>query len=208
MANQCSVPDCPYPVCARGFCNRHYRRFLWYGDPLAPMPVRKGFRRATSLDEYLGDRYTQGPKDECWEWRGAIATENSSGGGYGRVDFGGRHCGAHVAVYEQLVGPIPEGLVLDHLCHSLDESCPGGPCRHRRCVNPSHLEPVTSEENLLRSHRPRGKDHHKGAVTHCPRGHEYDEANTYVFRGGRLCRACHLIHNRAHKAKKRRERAG
>lgn len=70
--------------------------------------------------------------DGCWLWEGALR------GGYGRVKLDGRTQAAHRASYELHVGPIPSGLVLDHLC------------RNRSCVNPAHLEPVTTEENIRR----------------------------------------------------------
>jgi hypothetical protein len=70
---------------------------------------------------------------ECWVWVGRLNRN-----GYGRVALGGREPMAHRASYEAHVGPIPEGLVLDHLC------------RVRCCINPRHLEPVTVQENTLR----------------------------------------------------------
>lgn len=73
------------------------------------------------------------PLDECWVW---CARTNRNG--YGRLRVGGRELMAHRLAYEALVGPIPEGLVLDHLC------------RVRLCINPAHLEPVTVRENTLR----------------------------------------------------------
>lgn len=69
----------------------------------------------------------------CWIWLGELNRN-----GYGRVCVKGKRPVAHRHVYETLVGPIPEGLLLDHLC------------RVRCCVNPSHLEPVTPKENTLR----------------------------------------------------------
>lgn len=69
----------------------------------------------------------------CWLWCGEINRN-----GYGRVWIGGKRLMTHRVVYELLVGPIEDGLVLDHLC------------RNRRCCNPKHMEPVTVRENTLR----------------------------------------------------------
>ena len=77
---------------------------------------------------------------ECWQWRGAV-----SGNGYGTFRFEGRIIRPHRFIYEALVGPIPDGLVIDHLCGN------------RLCVNPDHLEPVTNGENLRRGGAPHGR---------------------------------------------------
>lgn len=88
---------------------------------------------------------------------------------------------AHRYAYEQMVGPIPNGLVLDHLC------------RNRWCCNPAHVEPVTQAENVLRGEgwAPRFK-----AQTHCHRGHEFTPENTHHGKRGRSCRACGAIRAR------------
>jgi hypothetical protein len=99
----------------------------------------------------------------CWEWHGAKRT------GYGLVHFEGRVQSVHRLSYEALVGPIPAGLQLDHLC------------RNRACYNPAHLEPVTNRENKRRG---------TALVTSCPQGHEYSEENTYVHNSHRFCRTC------------------
>lgn len=102
---------------------------------------------------------------DCWVWTGKL-----DAGGYGNFRLSGySETRSHRFAYELLVGPIPDGLTLDHLC------------RNPACCNPAHLEPVTLGENARRA---------KLAITHCPAGHPYDEANTY-FRGSyRECRAC------------------
>jgi hypothetical protein len=90
---------------------------------------------------------------------------------------------AHRAFYEHHVRPIPAGLTLDHLCEV------------RNCVNPAHLEPVTRGANVLRGDTLPAANLLK---THCPQGHEYDEANTYRFpSGARACRACGRERRRA-----------
>jgi hypothetical protein len=86
---------------------------------------------------------------------------------------------AHRAFYMELVGPIPDGLTIDHLC------------KVRNCVNPDHLEPVSRGENTLRGNSPHAQNARK---THCLNGHLYDEQNTYITpRGERACRACHRM---------------
>ncbi len=120
----------------------------------------------------------------CWEW-----TAGLNKFGYGSL--GGKVRGAHRASYIGFVGPVPPGKEIDHTCHN-PTACAGGPqCPHRRCVNPDHLEPVTRKENVLRGHGNSRVVANKKAKTHCKHGHPYDEANTYWYRGYRMCRACH-----------------
>lgn len=105
-----------------------------------------------------------GRSGDCWEWSGADTT------GYGHFRLPGRRdVLAHRYAYEYLIGPIPGGLQLDHLC------------RNRRCVNPEHLEPVTQAENIRRA-----------AKTHCVHGHELAGDNLYIDerRSSRECRTC------------------
>lgn len=93
--------------------------------------------------------------------------------GYGRLTKHGRHLLAHRASYEFIVGPIPDGLVIDHLC------------RNTSCVHPGHLEPVTHAENIRRGLA-------GGLKTQCKHGHDYTPENTYVDpKGWRRCRQCH-----------------
>lgn len=113
----------------------------------------------------------------CWEWTAAKMKYGygrfRSGGSY---ENGGRIVFAHRWAYEYLRGPIPAGLVLDHLC------------RNPSCVNPDHLEPVTSGENVLRGSGLAAKN---AAKTHCPQGHDYTDENTHRDSlGRRNCRAC------------------
>lgn len=139
------------------------------------------------LRAFIAQVDSTGGPNACWLWRGHADQD-----GYG--SFGKRSERAHRVAYELMARPIPDGLRIDHLCHNADESCPGGTaCRHRLCVNPTHLEPVTQRENLLRS-RLTGP-HRNAAKTHCPQGHEYSPENTYsktTTKGyqRRECRTC------------------
>ena len=159
------------------FCSRSCARRSFY---VPPRPV----------DELLVSHVLK--TDGCWYWTGRISRH-----GYGVISrtLSGVVTQAHRLVYEALVGQIPDGLTLDHLCHTQDAACVGGTsCPHRRCVNPSHLEPVTVGENSLRGSSSPAVNARK---THCKRGHPFDDANTYLAPGqrpgrfARNCRACH-----------------
>jgi hypothetical protein len=96
--------------------------------------------------------------------------------GYGMFDVDSRPVMAHRWSWERLVGSIPDGLTIDHLC------------RNRGCVNPDHLEPASKGENVLRGYSSPAK---KARQSRCVRGHVFDDANTYVTKYGyRACRAC------------------
>lgn len=117
--------------------------------------------------------------DGCW----AFATLTGSGYGW----FQEARAYAHRFAYEAVVGPIPDGMVIDHLC------------RNARCVNPAHMEAVTQRENVMRGTGPTAIN---ASRTHCKTGHPFDEHNTYVtWDGRRQCRACS-----AAKAARRRAR--
>jgi hypothetical protein len=124
--------------------------------------------RHTDLPERISTKIAVDPNG-CWLWTGAKTR------GYGSASFDGRRYRAHRLTYELLVGPIPEGLTLDHLC------------RVTACVNPAHLEPVTQKENIRRGET----GENMRSKTHCPMGHPFDEKNTYLDpKGHRRCREC------------------
>jgi len=115
--------------------------------------------------------------DGCWTWLGRVNNH-----GYGSIRIMGRLIDptlVHHFAYELLVGPIPKGMEIDHLC------------KNRRCVNPAHLEPVTRSENCKRGDSGLAWALHQRAKTHCPQGHPYDLFNTYYDKnGGRQCKIC------------------
>lgn len=144
MSDQtCSIPLCFRPVLARTWCTGHYRRWRLYGDPggellptKAPAEERFWFKVNKSGPRPVG-RPNLG---ECWLWLGAVA------GGYGRFAPANRvGVQAHRFAYELVIGPIPPGLVLDHLCNV------------QLCVNPQHLDPTTQRENVARGSSPIGE---------------------------------------------------
>lgn len=118
---------------------------------------------------------------DCWVWTG------NRSGNYGKFWLDGRKQWAHRVSYEMETGPVPAGLVLDHLC------------RVPLCVKPEHLEAVTQHVNALRGDS--GK--HQAVKTHCPTGHPYDEQNTKLYQGRRYCRACHRADNARRKRRQR-----
>lgn len=111
--------------------------------------------------------------DDCWLYAGY-----KSDLGYGQLWVNRKRYIVHRLSYETFVAPIPDGLLIDHLCSV------------RHCINPDHLEPVTARVNTLRG---QGVLANK-RKTHCPKGHEYSADNTsYNSRGWRVCKACESI---------------
>lgn len=124
MPQVCIVHDCFDNRAGRGYCKKHWQRWRKHG--------RVDVTRPSALDR-LAEKAEQ--DGDCWRWTGA-----SEAYGYGRVYFEGRVVPAHRLMYQQLVGEVPEGLVLDHLC-----------C-NPWCVNPYHLDPVPHGVNIQRGY--------------------------------------------------------
>jgi hypothetical protein len=130
--------------------------------------------RAGEAWTYISERIRiedRGHSSPCWVWQ-LSTTEKGYGRGF--IPGFGKNTRIHRASYELHVGPIPEGLVIDHLC-----------CV-KACCNPAHLEAVTDEENRRRAKVLRQPP------THCRHGHELSGSNLRIEpRGSRVCRACH-----------------
>ena len=120
--------------------------------------------------EELAPRFWQrvDQKDGCWLWKGSLTVY-----GYGQFQPArGKSYRAHRLAWEIARGPVPEGLVLDHLC------------RNRACCNPDHLEPVTHRENVLRGVGPSAQN---AARLTCSKGHSFDSVGS---KGERRCIQC------------------
>lgn len=187
---KCCIEGCDRQAIAKDMCPHHYNNMKRNGSPTRVL------RPSGATTEERFWRYVE-KTDGCWLWTGARTH------GYGNfyVPLGDgkyKQIQAHRWAYEALVGPIPDGATLDHLCHTraITTCRDGKACPHRRCVRPDHLEPIPLAINIQRGGN--------GTKTHCKRGHEFTPENTYIMKnGGRSCRACMKIHQQNRKARQR-----
>ncbi|WP_280332887.1 HNH endonuclease signature motif containing protein [Nocardia wallacei] len=136
-----------------------------------PIPLEERIQRSIEIDA-----------DGCWIWQ-----LYRNGQGYGWITVRDVNRPAHRVAYETFVGPIPDGLELDHLC------------RVRACVNPAHLEPVTHAENMRRGMAPGVVARRTGV---CQRGHALTGYNVMQRSDGHVqCRECHRAARRRYKAR-------
>lgn len=193
----CTFPSCQRQHYAHGLCNAHYQQRR---QGKALKPIRNRFL-GTAEDRFF--HYTK-ITDTCWKWTGTHSEY-----GYGLLPEGTADTRqAHRYAYTLFKGPIPEGLGLDHLCHTNDAACPGGvTCEHRSCVNPDHLEPIANTDNVMRG---RGFAPRHAAQTHCVNGHEFTPENTRIRsrrQGGRECKTCNRDRARKrYQSKKQQEK--
>lgn len=150
--------------------------------PALPLdaPNPSSYLRNAPVLERMMFRTSETP-DGCWVWRGC-----KDQFGYGEIGMGGDKAPTrlvHRVAYEGFVGPIPDGMTIDHLC------------RNTSCVNPDHLEPVPLRVNIAR-----GWDHRRASGV-CVNGHEMTPENTAPHKN--RCRECARARNRAYKARQR-----
>lgn len=174
---ECSVVTCHVPAHGNGMCGRHNARMTQHGQLY---PVTRKFNRELWFWAHVA--IPQEP-DGCWIWLGDL-DESGYGRAVSMMLSPTRTKMAHRWTYEQRIGPIPEGLHLDHLC------------RIRCCVNPEHLEPVTVAENVRRGV-------HGELREMCVHRHPVTAANTYLRRSDntRRCRDCGALEMRAKRAR-------
>lgn len=152
----------------------------------APFDAKRPSLFDPRLPSRFWDKVIPEPNSGCWLWLGA-----TNGVDYGRSSINGEDVYAHRLAYESLVGNIPAGLVIDHLC------------RNTLCCNPAHLEPVTVGENNRRGEGFAGQF---SRTTHCPQGHAYQGDNIMLHGKGRDCRECDRARSKA--SHERRKQAG
>jgi len=167
----------------------HHISAVKYRGRIVDLDVRIAMGRTRRTYNQNTTQYLIDLETGCWVWQ-----RSRTKAGYGQVPADGKMLYSHRVYYGDYVGPIPDGLVLDHLC------------KNPACCNPDHLEPVTQAENMRRSRR-----------SSCSHGHEMTGDNVYVAPGGtRQCRECRRARARrqvrmlgiAHRARRGSKTAG
>lgn len=215
---------------ARTWCSTCYSRWQRHGDVAYVPPHRQTRHCANCFLEVLPGQpfrrnwcrscyekwFDQGdpnhvPKTTLGQRKNREITIHPSGclllkpnaSGYTQVRRAdGTKTGAHVIAWEAVNGPVPDGLVIDHVCHNealARGECAPGVCYHRSCVNPEHLEAVTDGENIRRA---------RIVVEKCAQGHSLvNPENLGASTKQRRCLACHRIETRIARGKTETEAA-
>lgn len=173
----CTLPNCTDPHLARGFCSEHYHRNRRTGSPYPP-PAKtneESFWEKVNKDGPIPDNRPD--LGNCWIWKKGLNAD-----GYGQFCVNSGRMPAHRFGYELFAGPIPEGLVIDHLC------------RTPACIRWTHLDPVPQVVNMERGNLRQALQPYLNrgqTIGQCPQGHPYDSVNAAVGPNGRrYCRAC------------------
>lgn len=126
-----AIEECDHPVRKRGLCNKHYQRWRRHGDTTALVVRHEGGPE----DRFWAKVDKHGPissllSSRCWIWKAKMNR------GYGQLRVGGKNVYVHVFAYKLLVGPVQDGMQVDHRCFN------------GACVNPDHLRAVTIKQNV------------------------------------------------------------
>lgn len=179
--------ECNRPILARGLCSLHYQRWTRHGTT----ENRQGRRPVEDVGLRFLSKIDVRPNG-CWWWTGGLNKY-----GYGKFKVHGRTLGAHRFAWFIANGELPRATTIDHVCHNLDKSCPGGVgCLHRRCVNPAHMEPVSTQENTRRRDVRRDPNELCNKGLHPLSG---DNLKLWTSKSGevkRRCKACQRAYNR------------
>jgi len=180
----CGVPGCEKEHFGNGLCLMHYTRIRRHGVLNPPKPVRTG-RPRRPPEVRFWEMVDKKAPNGCWLWTGSPNTKRYPNF---TVDTGNHEktISAHRFAYILLVGAIPKGMQIDHLC------------RNTRCVNPAHMEVVTGRVNVLRGNTIVAIN---AAKTFCDRGHPLTPENVRMENGSRRCKVCRREDARARRLK-------
>lgn len=179
---KCSFSGCGEFARSKGFCRVHCRQF---NEGRTLKPKTKG--ELPYVETACENSSLAGPCHTC--------TRNKTKEGYVRLSINKKHILAHRHVWELTHGPITDNLVIDHMC------------RNRACINPDHLRLVTRRVNSTENVADTIAWKASRAKTHCPKGHEYNQENTYHNKGRRSCRKCQYEHHQRYREAKLTARA-
>ncbi len=191
----CVAPDCDRRALVDELCDRHYRQILHngrFGTKWEPEP--RFWAKVDKSGPTPAPHPVLGDLGPCWLWTGL--TRGTQVDRYGTFKVKGKTVSVHRYAYELMVGPIPDGLTIDHLCKT------------SLCVRAvvgdqpgqGHLEAVTLAENILRGDNMAALFARRDS---CYRGHSFEPPNGYLRPdGARGCHECDRIRGAAARAKR------